>query len=280
MFLYKNHLWLLVLITNLISFVLSTISYYIAMIDYDLLLKWVGAIGPILVSLSVVFLTWRLNEQSKRSTEERDNSKKINKVLFYLLSIRYELLQKKSQSFNRFREEGIALYFQKIEEKTGKKIPLEEQSEAKLMILNYLSKLENKLENEESKSEFMQGNINKIISEISAVFPLIAYDLEFRYIGRDRLEKMNAYKEHAMENVPTDFKYLLDDINQFSKSVITQTEIEELEMHIKNVASLLGRKKYKMIKEELKREISMEIPKESMEAIINVMIEKVAPSIR
>lgn len=191
-----------------------------------ILAESIKAIIPI-VALVVGFF---LGEQGKNRNTIKEDRKKLNKLVFYLLELRVYLVSelKLSEELDEILFKLKAFLVERlgpsIEFDPGQVKPLLEPILQKHITTNQL--------------EYLENNADTIIGELAESFPIFAYELIGKYKIKDRLKKADAYFQD-ISSLTKEFPF---DLKEWIAPKMTEKLLEEYDYDLKKIASRLGKK--------------------------------------
>jgi len=219
-----------------------------------------------ITTLIAIVIGWGLNEASKIWTGKRQDKKKLKKLLFYLLELRYYLSVEDNHEFKI--KQFVSRYIDKV------KVKYDVQDEEINMdqVMHFLSyMLTDRLEHS-NQFELLEQNIDTVIEDLSEILPVMAYELNGQHRIKERLSNADNYFENMkihLGSQPFDFKeWLMPKIND--------ELLDDLEESILRIAKKIGRKTRNQAEQKLfmLNETQDEIM-EDLDEFINEYLEKV-----
>lgn len=227
-------------------------------------MEWI----KIIAALIGVSLGWLLSESSKIFADKRQNKRKLKKLLFFLLELRFHFAKELSleNDLNRY----IDVLKSKITEKFG-----DNENNANIDIeLNILKPLVlqtiSKTKNQDEKFEYLAENIDNVIIELAEIFPILAYKLSGKHNIKERLNKVDEYF-NEVESLTDGFPF---DIKEWINPKFTKELLEELDKSIKKIAKKTDAKTIKSTKKIIQN-MTFEDDTKEMESFIDEYLEKV-----
>lgn len=226
-------------------------------------MEWI----KIIAALIGVSLGWLLSESSKIFADKRQNKRKLKKLLFFLLELRFHFAKELSLENDLNRYIDVLKY--KITEKFGGK-----ENNANIDIeLNILKPLVlqtiSKTKNQDEKFEYLAENIDNVIIELAEIFPILAYKLSGKHNIKERLNKVDEYL-NEVESL-TEFPF---DIKEWINPKFTKELLEELDKSIKKIAKKTDTKTIKSSKKIIQN-MTFENDDKELENFIDEYFEKV-----
>ncbi len=192
-------------------------------------MEWFKTIAPLIG----VFIGWGLAEYGKTWVDKKSDRKKLNRLLFYLLELRYQI--QKELSF----EKEVTSFMKSLENKLTKEFG----QEVKIGIEQTLPIIENiksSIFGDDNQIEYLEQNIDNVIIELSEVFPIFAYELNGQHKIKDRLTKADQYLnqfDDLISQIPFDFKTWL-------QPKLSEDLLADLDKNIKKIADKLDNTTY------------------------------------
>ncbi len=220
---------------------------------------WLGIGGVILGTI----LGWILTELSQVFRNRGEFKKTINKVIFNLLNIRFELTKLDNEDIS-------ATIINKMHERIGDPLPSHDVKEIKEIIKN------------ESK-ELLEFNAFEILEEISKQFddvlqefakidPISAYRLSdeakiFRKID-DLEDYLDAVQKKYGAVLP---ESIFSELETYLKDKVFKESIDSLEIEIINLSQRTSRKKRKLILDKLNNQNKLNVESDDLNALLNIV---------
>lgn len=192
-----------------------------------------------------VLVGWLLSESGKIFSDKRQDKRKLKKLLFFLLELRYYFANELDY------EIGLDNYINIMKTKLSEKLGIDKNdpdlnlgvSSWKPFIQNLISKAKA----DDNKFEYLSENIDKIIIELAEIFPLLAYELSGQHNIKERLNKANnlySELETISNEIPFDFK-------QFVNPKLTKDLLSDLDVSIEKIATKIDKSSLKISKEKI-----------------------------
>ena len=200
-------------------------------------MTWIDKLLPVLTLL----LGWGLSQFGKFWADKKDDTKKLKKLLYNLLELRW--LLKKEFDLNKEIGKYIELLSARLTEEFG----AEAAQGAEVFKPMFTDVLKDKVVDLERIKE-IETNIDSTIDELAEIFPVFAYELSGQYKIKDRLEKAESYFNEVSDLLEEMPKELTDWIQpRISDDLLTS-----LEKYIIEIAEKINRK----TKNEVSRKLS------------------------
>lgn len=202
-------------------------------------MSWIDKILPILG----VLLGWILSEYGKYFTDKKNDKKKLKKLLFNLLELRWLLereirLERELNTFLSKLRDKIILKF------GGNPEDIENSIAETRPIIYELIK--DNLLVEPEKIKEIELKIDSTIAELSEIYPVFAHELNGQYKIKDKLEQSEKYfdKLKLLSGEPP------LDIKDWIQPKLSHELFEKLQGFIIEIAGRIG---YKTKKDVLKK---------------------------
>lgn len=204
-------------------------------------MEWINS----LVALIGVVLGWLFSQYSEYFKDKKADKRKLRKLLFYLLELRYLLY--KELNFEIALQNTIIILKKKTEELIG------EISSDEFLEKSVIDMLKQNL-NASEEIVLIENNIDNIIRDLSEIDPVFAYELSGRYKIKERILKYGNYiksYDHYFENAPSEIK---DFVQQpFSNSELLQ----ELDIFLIKIGKRISKKTGKDVEDKLAMQYEM-----------------------
>jgi hypothetical protein len=228
-------------------------------------MEWIKTILPLIG----VALGWILSEGGKIFADKRQDKRKLKKLLFFLLELRFYFSKELSNEIEI--DKHLVLLENKIVTKFGDPDFNLESNIWK----PFIKELILKSSNQDDKFEYLADNIDKILIELAEVFPILAYELDGQHKIKDRINKV--------DNVLNDVKSMTDfempfDIKQWINPKITIELLVDLDRSIKVIAKKIDMKTWQMAKTKIK-DMIFKIDVQEFESWIDEYLDKVIENI-
>lgn len=202
-------------------------------------MNWIDKILPV----TTLILGFILSEFGKYFSDRKYEHKKLKKLLFNLLELRW--LIKQDVEINRDINEYIKRMKIRLKEEFG-----EEVSEGVEYAIPMITEIfKNSLVKPERINE-IENNIDSTLKELSEIHPVFAYELTGRFKIKEKLDSMEQYFQtltnqiEELKEFPSEIKHLFD------PKLSTELTLE-MDDHIKSIARKISKKTYKKVSKKL-----------------------------
>ena len=198
-------------------------------------MEWLDKIIPLIG----VALGWLFAQYGRYSSDKKGDKKKLNKLLFNLLELRFLLTREFSLG------NDLERLLQKIKQQLGNQLGEKASRELELVepiIKPFLIDLVKKTFVDNGKTEYLEKNIDQVINELAEVFPVFAYELNGKHKIKERLQKFDSYFNKMNGLSPEPFFEIIKD---WAKLKISDEFVPEFDDIIKRIAKKINNKTYK-----------------------------------
>lgn len=227
--------------------------------------EWIKTISPL---IGVAF-GWILAESGKIFTDKRLEKRKLKKLLFFLLELR----------FHFSKELRLDNYL----------VILENKLISKLKIINnaadfnleseiwkpLIKELISKSLVQDDKFEYLADNIDKILIELAEIFPILAYELNGQHNIKERINNVDSFineTKSMTDEIPFDIK-------QWINPKLTKELLANLDLSIKKISKKIDRRTWQMAESHIKNITSDDIDQDLdnwMNGYIDEIIENIS----
>ncbi len=216
-------------------------------------------IGVVVGSL----LGWVLTELSQVFRNRGEFKRTVNKVIFNLLNIRFELTKLDNEDIS-------GTIINKMHEKLGDPLPEQDVVQIKNII------------NSESK-ELLEFNAFETIGEISKQFdevlqefatidPISAYRLSDEAKIFRKLDDLEDYIDAVQKKYGTVLpENIFTELETYLKDKVFKESIDSLEIEIINLSKRTSRKKRKLVLEKLKNQNKINVEGDDLNELLNIV---------
>lgn len=201
-------------------------------------MEWIKVLVPLLG----VVLGWILSERAKTNADKKQDKRKLNRLLFFVLELRYHFNSEfKAQS-------ELERFLEKLKDQTTDEFG----PEAALGVDLYKPFVKQTLEKnfgDETNIEFLEKNIDDVIVELSEVLPVFAYELNGQYDIRQRLENANKYLDDSGELL----NQLPFDIQDWMMPKITEKLLSEIDETLELIAKKINHRTWVKVKKKINK---------------------------
>jgi len=195
-------------------------------------MDWINGI----IAIVGVGVGWGLTELSNYIGTKRTDKRKLKRLLFFLLELRYYV--SKEISFTKSIEKYVTHAMTKLSELIGE--TLEYEVEMFKPLFEHLLKT---ADTDNQKYTYLENNIDDVIVELAEVLPLLAYNLNGRHNIKSRLKKSERYiaqLEETIADSEVDF-----DFRSFIEPLLEDELLKDIDNSIEIIAGLISRKTYR-----------------------------------
>jgi len=227
-------------------------------------MEWIKLILPLIG----VAMGWLLSESGKIFADKRQDKRKLKKLLFFLLELRFHFAKELSSELDLDKCIGI------MKDKVANKFGIDTNSpefnlgfnECKPILIELISK--NKPQDD--KFEYLHENIDKILIDLAEIFPILAYELSGQHNIKERLNKADNYFSE-LQSATTEIPF---DIKQWINPKLTQGLLDDLDDSIEKIANKIDNQTLQSSKVKIAKMDSEESNPE-MDILIDEYLEKV-----
>ena len=232
-------------------------------------MEWIKTILPLIG----VLVGWLLAESGKIFTDKRQDKRKLKKLLFFLLELRYHFAKELSIELD------LDKYLIIIKDKLASKFGIDKEDDEFNLGLDawkpFIKNLISKTKLNDDKFEFLAKNIDGILIELAEIFPIIAYELSGQHNIKERLNKVSIYFKEA-EEVTNELPF---DIQEWIKPKLTKDLLEDLDESIVKIGDKIDKK----IKHDVQIKISemnFDNDEPDFESFIDEYLDKIGENIK
>ena len=231
-------------------------------------MEWIKSILPLIG----VGLGWLLSERGKIFADKRQDKRKLKKLLFFLLELRYHFAKELSIELDLDKSIGIMKI--KIVEKMGN-----DKNDPDLDLLvstlkPFFEQMISKIKTQDDKFDYLAENIDKILLELAEIYPILAYELSGQHNIKERLNKANNYfseVQSAIGEIPFDMK-------EWINPKLTKDLLEDLDDSIAKIANQIDKQILKTSNEKIKM-MKFENDEKEMDTFIEEYFVKITENL-
>lgn len=190
-----------------------------------------------------LILGFGLSEFGKHFADRKNDRKKLKKLLFNLLELRW-LLRQEVVLNNR-----ISQYIVRIKIRLTTEFGAESAEGTEYIKPIIMKILKDSIVQPQKITE-IENNIDSTIIELSEIYPIFAYELSGRYKIKEKLDNAEQY----FQTVANQFEEFPTEIKNWVEPKISTELISDFDDCIKAIAKKIGRNTNKKIYEKLKPE--------------------------
>ena len=227
-------------------------------------MEWIKTILPLIG----VGLGWFLSERGKIFADKRQDKRKLKKLLFFLLELRFHFARELSMELD------IDKYISVLKNKLADKFGLDKNDADLDVGVNawkpFIEQMISKTKTQDNKFEYLAENIDKILIELAEIYPILAYELSGQHNIKERLNKANDYfgeVQSTIQEIPFDIK-------EWINPKLTKDLLKDLDESIEKIASQIDKLTLKASQEKIEK-MSFEEEDSEMETFVDEYLEKV-----
>jgi hypothetical protein len=231
-------------------------------------MEWIKAILPLIG----VAIGWLLSESGKALSDKRQDKRKLKKLLFFLLELRFHFSRELST------ELYLDKYFNILKNKMVNKFGIDKNDSEFNLGLNSLKPILEQLISKnnvlDDKFEYLEENIDKILIDLAEIFPILAYELNGQHKIKERLNKANNYFSEIQsltEELPFDLK-------QWINPKLTKDLLVDLDESIKRIAIQIDKQTLKDSNEKIAKMV-FDNDDDDINKLIDEYLEKIIENI-
>ena len=227
-------------------------------------MEWIKTILPLLG----VALGWILAESGKIFADKRQDNRKLKKLLFFLLELRFHFSKELSNELE------LDKYLNILKDKVSIKFGISKDDpdfdlESKIW-LPVVKELIAKNLVQDDKYEYLSENIDKMLIELAEVFPILAYELNGQHNIKERISKVDNYI-NDVKSLTVDMPI---DIKQFINPKMTIELLKNLDYSIKKISKKIDEETWKSAKEKIKT-MKLDDDAKEFDILIDEYLDKV-----
>lgn len=226
--------------------------------------EWIKTISPLIG----VALGWLLAERGKIFADKRQDKRKLKKLLFFLLELRYHFSRELSIELSLNR------YIDTIKNKIADKFGMDKNDPELNLGVNswkpFLEQLLVKSKNQNEKLEHLSENIDKVLIDLAEIFPILAYELNGQHNIKERLNRVDNYFNEIKEvtdEMPFDFK-------QWINPKMTKDLLNDLDESIGKIGKQIDKETLFASRNKITKMVFDDDDKE-MEEVIDEYLDKI-----
>jgi hypothetical protein len=206
-------------------------------------MEWIRTILP----LFGVVIGWVLSESGKIFANKREDRKKLKKLLFFLLELRYHFAKELSNELDV--DKYIKVIKDKMAERFGVDINGPQFTTDAHIWTPLLKQVFSKNHNQEDKLEFLSKNIDNVLIELAEIFPILSYELNGRHNIKERLTRA----EGVFDELNSFVDEMPFDVKQWINPKLTEQLLNDLDESIKRIAREINKKAYNQSREKIEK---------------------------
>lgn len=194
-------------------------------------MEWIKTVLP----LVGVALGWLLAESGKIFADKRQDKRKLKKLLFFLMELRWRFAKELSVELDL--DKYLVILKNKVSERFGVDI---NNAEFNLGIEAWkpvIQKLWSKSNCHEENFQYLSENIDKVLIDLAEIFPILAYELNGQHNIKERINRLNSY----FSEVESTINEMPFDIKKWINPKLTKDLLVDLDKSIEKVAKLIDK---------------------------------------
>lgn len=227
-------------------------------------MEWIKSFLPLLG----VLLGWGLAESGKIFADKRQDKRKLKKLLFYLLELRFHF--SKELSFEVDFDNFINSFKMKLLRKFGANENEAELSFGMELAKPIIQELLSKSKGNDYKIDFLEKNIDNILNDLAEIFPILAYELSGQHNIKERLGKVDNYFQE-IEGITDEIPF---DIKEWIQPKLTADLLAEIDESIKRIAEMIDKKTENQASEKIAK-MAFENNNDELDKIIDDYLNKI-----
>jgi len=226
-------------------------------------MNWIELIIPLIG----VALGWGLSEQAKLWADKRQDSRKLKRLLYFILELRFHF----SRELNA--QKDIDNYLETMVEKLKVEFGTEVEIGVE-MYKPFVKQILQKNFQDDDQIAFLEENIDTVIIDLAEVFPVFAYELS----GQHRIKERLKLAENNLSEVDEWINQMPFDFKDWFRPKLTQDLLKDLDDNIERIARRISKSTWKQTSEKIGK---METPVHSdLDEFVNDYIEKIRKEIK
>jgi hypothetical protein len=236
---------------------------------FEITMEWIKIILPLIG----VLLGWLLSESGKLFADKRQDKRKLKKLLYYLLELRYHFAKELSLELDI--DKYIGILKAKLKEKLGTNVNDEELEISMETLKPLLQNIVSKARIQDNNYEFLESNIDNILNDLAEIFPIFAYELGGQHKIKERLTNVNNYfteVESLTPEMPLDLKKLI-------QPQMTKELLNDIDESIEKIAEKISRRTKRIALEKINK-MNFEDDSDDMKKFIDEYLTKIEEAIK
>jgi hypothetical protein len=231
-------------------------------------MEWIKTILPLIG----VVLGWLLSESGKIFADKKQDKRKLKKLLFFLLELRYHFAKELSNEID------LGKYINILKGKMAGKFVIDKNDLDFNLGINawkpLLEQLLSKNKTQDDKFKYLAENIDKILIELAEIFPILAYELSGQHNIKERLNNLDNYF-NEIQSMTDEMPF---DIKQWINPKLTKELLDDLDESIEKIAKQIDTQTLHISNDKITK-MSFEDDNNEMERFIDEYLEKVIENI-
>lgn len=220
-------------------------------------MEWIKIIAPLIG----VVLGFGLSERAKFWSDNRQDKRKLKRLLFYLLELRFLFTRELNAQIE------IKKFYKRVEERL--KLDCGEATKSEIEIAKpFVEQIIKNHLGDNNRIEFLEENIDSVINDLAEVFPILAYELSGQHNIKKRLSVIDNYLsevKHHIGEIPLDLK-------EWIEPKLANNLISDLDETIKKISNKIDKKTWQKSEEKITN--MNKFDSGDMDNFLNEFIEK------
>lgn len=217
-------------------------------------------------------LGWGLSESGKLFSSKKQDKRKLKRLLFYLLELRFYFAREHSL------ERGIELYFSnlkdKLTEKLGITIGPDDMQQIFVFLKPTIHKTLTKVREGSSQFELLEKNIDKVLDDLSEIFPIFAYELSGQHKIKERLSGVSTYIDEVETVTDGEMPF---DIKNWMTPKLTSNLLKDMDKSILRIAERIDSKTRRQVADKI-TDPDLEAEDPELDEMVNAYLDKIKES--
>ena len=194
-------------------------------------MEWIRALLP----LVGVLIGWLLSESGKIFSDKRQDKRKLKKLLFFLLELRFHFARELSFELD------ISKYLTIMKSKLAEKFGIDKNDPELNVGMDawkpFLLEILSKTKMPDNKFEYLSDNIDKILVELAEIFPILAHELSGQHNIKERLNNAN----NCFNDVEIITNQIPFNLKEWINPKLTKALLENLDVSIEKIATKIDK---------------------------------------
>jgi hypothetical protein len=220
-----------------------------------------------------VVIGFLLSEGGKIFSSKRQDKRKLKKLLYYMLELRYHF------AWEIFFEAEIDKYWIVLKYKIAQRSGVAQNDpEFTEVITSYKPTfvgLISKMNKHDDKINSLSQNIDEVVTELAEIFPVMAYEISGEYNIKQRLEMAQEYLNELQRVTDERLDFHFED---YFNSKVTSKLVANLDDYIHQISKMIDRKTARSSKDKISNTI-FEANATEVEKLIDEYLDKVISQI-
>jgi hypothetical protein len=228
-------------------------------------MDWIEKLFPVITLL----LGWGLSQFGKLWADKKNDKKKLKKLLFNLLELRW--LLKREFDFNKDITHYIERLKSKLTDIFGEEATqgIEEATQGIELAKPILTEIIKDKMVDTNRIKEIESNIDFTIIELAEIYPVFAYELSGQFKIKERL----ASVEHYFNQVAELLNDMPSELTDWVQPKLSDDLLKEIDGYVIEIAEKINRKTKSKVAEKLK--FKGNVDNEEFDLYIDEYIEKI-----